>query len=99
LQDAETAQDRPERAGNARERDRAPGSERRRRGACLEPFQSNQDSALIEQVHAVKKRLTAFNVANPRGIAHNSGALEDAPAGVGIPFIEVHPANIHALAS
>jgi 3-dehydroquinate dehydratase len=47
----------------------------------------------------VKKRLTAFNVANPQGIAHNSGALEDAPAAVGIPFIDVHPSNIHVLAS
>src|SRR5512134_2113887 len=66
------------------------------KGARLEAFQSNQEGALIERVHAAKKQQTAFIIVNPAGFTHSSVALRDALAAVGIPFIEVHLSNIHA---
>jgi 3-dehydroquinate dehydratase-2 len=66
------------------------------KGARLEAFQSNQEGALIERVHAAKKQQVAFIIVNPAGFTHSSVALRDALAAVGIPFIEVHLSNIHA---
>ncbi|HSD42969.1 MAG TPA: type II 3-dehydroquinate dehydratase [Burkholderiales bacterium] len=66
------------------------------KGARLEAFQSNQEGALIERVHAAKKQQIAFIIVNPAGFTHSSVALRDALAAVGIPFIEVHLSNIHA---
>ena len=65
-------------------------------GARLEAFQSNQEGALIDRVHAAKKQGFAFIIVNPAGFTHSSVALRDALAAVGIPFIEVHLSNIHA---
>lgn len=65
-------------------------------GARLEAFQSNQEGALIDRVHAAKKQGFAFIIVNPAGFTHSSVALRDALAAVGIPFLEVHLSNIHA---
>lgn len=66
------------------------------RGARLEAFQSNQEGALIERVHAAKEQGFAYIIINPAGFTHSSVALRDALAAVGIPFLEVHLSNIHA---
>jgi 3-dehydroquinate dehydratase-2 len=65
-------------------------------GARLEAFQSNQEGALIDRVHAAKKQKFAYIIVNPAGFTHSSIALRDALAAVGIPFLEVHLSNIHA---
>jgi 3-dehydroquinate dehydratase-2 len=66
------------------------------RGAQLEAFQSNQEGALIDRVHAAKKQGIAYIIVNPAGFTHSSVALRDALAAVAIPFLEVHLSNIHA---
>ena len=66
------------------------------RGARLEAFQSNQEGALIDRVHAAKKQGLAYIIVNPAGFTHSSVALRDALAAVAIPFLEVHLSNIHA---
>jgi 3-dehydroquinate dehydratase II len=66
------------------------------RGARLEAFQSNQEGALIDRVHAAKKQGIAYIIVNPAGFTHSSVALRDALAAVAIPFLEVHLSNIHA---
>lgn len=65
-------------------------------GVALEVFQSNQEGALIERVHAAKVEGVSWIIANPGGLTHTSVALRDAFASVDIPFIEVHLSNIHA---
>ena len=66
------------------------------RGWELESFQSNNELALIERVHAAKTAGTALIVLNPGGFTHTSVALRDALAAVAIPFIEVHLSNVFA---
>jgi 3-dehydroquinate dehydratase-2 len=66
------------------------------RGARLEAFQSNEEGALIDRVHAARKQGFAYIIVNPAGFTHSSVALRDALAAVGIPFLEVHLSNIHA---
>lgn len=68
----------------------------RKGGVVLEAFQSNQEGALIERVHAAKKKGTAWIIVNPAGLTHTSVALRDAFASVEIPFIEVHLSNIYS---
>jgi len=68
----------------------------RKEGVALETFQSNQEGALIERVHAAKKRGISWIIVNPGGLTHTSVALRDAFASVGIPFIEVHLSNIYS---
>ena len=65
-------------------------------GVVLEAFQSNQEGALIERVHAAKKQGIAWIIVNPGGLTHTSVALRDAFASVEIPFIEVHLSNIYS---
>jgi 3-dehydroquinate dehydratase-2 len=65
-------------------------------GAALEVFQSNHEGALIERVHAAKKRGISWIIVNPGGLTHTSVALRDAFASVEIPFIEVHLSNIYS---
>lgn len=68
----------------------------RKGGVVLEAFQSNQEGALIERVHASKKKGIAWIIVNPAGLTHTSVALRDAFASVEIPFIEVHLSNIYS---
>lgn len=72
-----------------RERARAAGIE-------VQTLQSNNESVLIDRVHAAKSDGTAFIIINPAAFTHTSVALRDALAAVRIPFIEVHLSNIHA---
>jgi len=65
-------------------------------GVALEVFQSNQEGALIERVHAAKKQGISWIIVNPGGLTHTSVALRDAFASVEIPFIEVHLSNIYS---
>jgi 3-dehydroquinate dehydratase II len=65
-------------------------------GIALEIFQSNQEGALIDRVHAAKGGGVSWIIVNPGGFTHTSVALRDAFASVDIPFIEVHLSNIHA---
>jgi len=65
-------------------------------GRVLEAFQSNQEGALIERVHAAKKQGISWIIVNPGGLTHTSVALRDAFASVEIPFIEVHLSNIYS---
>jgi 3-dehydroquinate dehydratase II len=68
----------------------------RKGGVVLEAFQSNQEGALIERVHAAKKQGIAWIIVNPGGLTHTSVALRDAFASVDIPFIEMHLSNIYS---
>jgi 3-dehydroquinate dehydratase-2 len=68
----------------------------RREGVALEVFQSNQEGALIERVHAAKEQRISWIIVNPGGLTHTSVALRDAFASVAIPFIEVHLSNIYS---
>jgi 3-dehydroquinate dehydratase-2 len=65
-------------------------------GITLEAFQSNQEGALIERVHAAKTQRISWIIVNPGGLTHTSVALRDAFASVAIPFIEVHLSNIYS---
>jgi 3-dehydroquinate dehydratase-2 len=71
-------------------------SSARKQGITLEVFQSNQEGALIERVHAAKKQRISWIIVNPGGLTHTSVALRDAFASVAIPFIEVHLSNIYS---
>ena len=64
-------------------------------GARLQSFQSNHEGALIDRIHAARDDGTEFIVINPAGFTHTSVALRDALAAVALPFIEVHPSNVH----
>ena len=65
-------------------------------GVVVEVFQSNQEGALIERVHAAKEQGIAWIIVNPGGLTHTSVAPRDAFASVEIPFIEVHISNIYS---
>jgi len=68
----------------------------KKEGIGLEVFQSNQEGALIERVHAARKQGISWIIVNPGGLTHTSVALRDAFASVEIPFIEVHLSNIYS---
>jgi len=68
----------------------------KKHGVALDAFQSNQEGALIERVHAAKDQGISWIIVNPGGLTHTSVALRDAFASVQIPFIEVHLSNIYA---
>jgi len=64
-------------------------------GATLQSLQSNHEGVLIDRIHAARLDGTHFIIINPGGLTHTSVALRDALAGVALPFIEVHIANVH----
>ncbi len=61
----------------------------------LECLQSNNESTLIDRIHATLNDSTDFLIFNPGAFTHTSIALRDAILGVNLPFIEVHLSNIH----
>jgi 3-dehydroquinate dehydratase II len=71
-------------------------SQAKAEGFPLFTFQSNDEGALIDRIHAARTEDVRFIVINPAGFTHTSVALRDALAGVDIPFIEVHLTNVHA---
>ena len=64
-------------------------------GSALQTFQSNDEGALIDRVHAARSDGTQFIIINPAALTHTSIALRDALAGVALPFVEVHLSNVH----
>jgi 3-dehydroquinate dehydratase-2 len=63
-------------------------------GLSLDSFQSNDESALLDQIHAAPANKTRFILINAAALTHTSVALRDALCGVNIPFIEVHISNV-----
>jgi len=59
----------------------------------LVDVQSNDELVLIERVQAARADGTSMIVLNPAAFTHQSVALRDAIAAIGIPFIEVHLSN------
>ncbi|MCS6990986.1 MAG: type II 3-dehydroquinate dehydratase [Chitinophagales bacterium] len=55
-------------------------------------FQSNEEGALINRLHAAQQEVDAV-VLNPGGFTHTSVALADAVAAIKLPVIEVHITN------
>ncbi|KRB83830.1 type II 3-dehydroquinate dehydratase [Duganella sp. Root198D2] len=75
--------------------EQAAQAQARTAGAQLACFQSNNEGALIDRIHAARTEGVDFIVINPGGYTHTSVALRDALTGVAIPFIEVHISNIY----
>lgn len=67
----------------------------RQSGHNFSSFQSNAEHELIAHIHEAMDHFD-FIIINPGAFTHTSIALRDALAGVRIPFIEVHLANIYA---
>jgi len=65
------------------------------RGAQVESFQSNHEGALIDRIHAARRRVDAI-IINPGGLTHTSVSLRDALSAADVPVVEVHLSNIHA---
>lgn len=61
----------------------------------LDSYQSNDESALIERIHALLESPVDFLIINPAAFTHTSIALRDALSAVQVPFIEVHLSNIY----
>ena len=61
---------------------------------ALDCFQANSEEKLIEKIHQSFQKVD-FIIINPAAYTHTSVALRDALLAVGIPFVEVHLANIH----
>ena len=65
------------------------------RGAQIDSFQSNHEGALIDRIHAARRRVHAI-IINPGGLTHTSVSLRDALAAAEVPVVEVHLSNVHA---
>ena len=65
------------------------------RGAQVDSFQSNHEGALIDRIHAARRRVDAI-IINPGGLTHTSVSLRDALAAAECPVVEVHLSNVHA---
>jgi 3-dehydroquinate dehydratase-2 len=59
-------------------------------------FQSNDEAALIDRIHAAKAAGIDAILFNPGALTHTSVALRDALLAVALPFIEVHLSNVYA---
>ena len=57
--------------------------------------QSNHEGALIDRIHAARRRVNAI-IINPGGLTHTSVSLRDALAAAECPVVEVHLSNVHA---
>jgi 3-dehydroquinate dehydratase-2 len=66
-----------------------------RLGVAVMTFQSNQEGALIDRIHAARESAHGL-VINPAGYGHTSVALRDAIEASELPAVEVHLSNIHA---
>ncbi|MBQ8514534.1 MAG: type II 3-dehydroquinate dehydratase [Ruminococcus sp.] len=64
-------------------------------GMECEIFQSNHEGAIIDQLHAARKRFDGV-IINAGAYTHYSYAIHDAIHDIRIPVIEVHISNIHA---
>ena len=65
------------------------------RGHHLTCFQSNHESALIDEIQRAWRENYDGIIINPGALTHYSYALRDALASVPIPAVEVHLSNIH----
>ncbi len=64
-------------------------------GFAVHCAQSNHEGALVEHIHTAKGAHDGI-VLNAGAYTHNSIALRDAIAAVGLPVIELHLSNVHA---
>ncbi len=64
-------------------------------GVKIEPFQSNHEGALIEQIAQWADAGLSGIVINAGALTHTSVALRDAVAGCNLPCVEVHISNIY----
>lgn len=62
----------------------------------LSCFQSNAESALVDQIHHAQQEQIALIIINPAALTHTSVSLRDALLATAIPFIEVHLSNTAA---
>lgn len=62
-------------------------------GVNVECFQSNSESALLDQIQAAPQAGFSGIVINPAAYGHTSIALRDALLACALPFIEVHMTN------
>lgn len=67
----------------------------RAEGASVETFQSNHEGAIVDRLHAARRRFDAV-VINAGALTHYSFSVRDAIAALSLPVIEVHLSNIHA---
>ena len=64
-------------------------------GVDLACFQSNHEGALVDRIHAARGEVDGILI-NAGAYTHTSIALRDALLGVAIPYVELHPSNVHA---
>ena len=64
--------------------------------ATIECFQSNDEGALVDKIHALADAGCDGVILNAGAYTHTSIALRDAIKGTGLKVIEVHLSNVHA---